>query len=231
MSLQKVSEFGRADAFLTTDIAFLLPYKKSVQQIDEVVHVGFNPSGLLWNGGYTGDNQFSLSLDYRRYCIDIIRNISSDSRYCVHLIPHVHTENEKWNSDNDLVPCRELKKQFPNINVAPAINLPSDLKTYISKMDVFIGARMHSTIAAFSANVPTIPFSYSRKFEGLYESLGYDYLIHGTMTSNEEAIMDTLNFIDKRKELSDAMVNPRERISEMLDSFKLKVFDIIDEMR
>ena len=42
----------------------------------------------------------------------------------------------------------------------------------------FMGARMHATIAAFSAGVPVVPMAYSRKFNGLFvDTLKYDHII------------------------------------------------------
>ena len=44
-------------------------------------------------------------------------------------------------------------------------------------MSFFLGARMHSTIAAFSSGVPVLPMAYSRKFNGLFEdTLEYPYI-------------------------------------------------------
>lgn len=44
-------------------------------------------------------------------------------------------------------------------------------------MDFFMGARMHSTIAAFSTGVPVVPMAYSRKFNGLFaDTLSYSHL-------------------------------------------------------
>ena len=85
-------------------------------------------------------------------------------------------------------------------------------------MDIFIGSRMHSTIAAFSSNVITIPISYSRKFEGLFNSLNYPFVINGREETNvhafdkikdyvndtiklEEIQKQSIKVIDKKKEL------------------------------
>ena len=71
--------------------------------------------------------------------------------------------------------------------MAPAFLNPIDAKSYISGMDFFMGARMHSTIAAFSSGVPVVPMSYSRKFTGLFNcTLDYDAVVDlKTETSNE----------------------------------------------
>ena len=73
---------------------------------------------------------------------------------------------------------------------------------------------MHSTIAAFSAAVPVIPFSYSRKFEGLFESLDYPYLVKGCSFSLDCAVENTLAWIEKHYELKHNMTNGRIIIKE-----------------
>ena len=64
---------------------------------------------------------------------------------------------------------------------------------------------MHATIAAFSAGVADIPFSYSRKFEGLYDSLGYPYVIHGCTDTTVQAINKTIEWISCKDILANAV--------------------------
>jgi polysaccharide pyruvyl transferase WcaK-like protein len=47
-------------------------------------------------------------------------------------------------------------------------------------MDFFMGARIHACIAAFSSGIPIIPMAYSRKFAGLFGSIGYDHTVDCT---------------------------------------------------
>jgi polysaccharide pyruvyl transferase WcaK-like protein len=68
----------------------------------------------------------------------------------------------------------ELAKEFPGAIVAPRFKTPQEAKSYISGLDFFAGARMHACIAAFSSGVPVLPMAYSRKFSGLFGSLGYE---------------------------------------------------------
>jgi polysaccharide pyruvyl transferase WcaK-like protein len=61
---------------------------------------------------------------------------------------------------------------------------------------------MHSTIGAFSAGVPVIPVAYSRKFNGLFNTLEYPYYIDAKgPISIEEAIEKTLSWIGQASEL------------------------------
>ena len=38
-----------------------------------------------------------------------------------------------------------------------------------------MGARMHACIAALSSGVPVMPTAYSRKFKGVFGTVGYDH--------------------------------------------------------
>lgn len=189
-----------------TDVAFALPYQKAPykKSIDDKIKVGINVSGLLWKGGYTGKNQFQLRVDYQLFCIRIIEDLLESEKYEVFLIPHVGDKTKQGISENDYIPCMELMKKFSNLELVDSSGSPSIIKGEIARMDIFIGARMHATIAAFSSGVATIPFSYSRKFEGLYQSLGYPYVIEATKFTTDEAIITTKNYIRHYEKLQAA---------------------------
>ena len=233
---KKVAErLSARDVLLTTDVAFALPYERKEIGIEGKIKIGFNPSGLLWKGGYTQNNQFGLALDYQEYCWKVCEELSRDSRYEVFLIPHVGTtsgsENEesqhKGNSlefedglENDSVVCKMIKKRYSDMKILDGISTPMDVKGYIAAMDVFIGARMHATIGAFSSGVATIPVSYSRKFEGLYESLEYDYLIHAREDSTNEAVKKTLEYIWQYNKLKHAVEKSLKIVGEKQSLFR-----------
>lgn len=185
-----------------TDIAFALPKSDDDYELNQGLKVGINVSALLWNGGYNSKNQFGLSLDYQQYILRLIDEIHNQFDYEIHLIPHVISADYK-SIENDYRICREIADKYTDVIAAPPFETPMEAKRYISQMDVFIGARMHATIAAFSSGVVTIPFSYSIKFEGLYESAGYEYVIHGNTMNLEEAVDTTIEYINQQNELSD----------------------------
>jgi len=56
-------------------------------------------------------------------------------------------------------------------------------------MDFFSGARMHACIAAFSSGVAVVPIAYSRKFAGVFGSLGYTH-VADCQTLTAERIME-----------------------------------------
>lgn len=158
------------------DVAFFLPYKKKIFD-SSFIHVGLNISALLWHGGYTRNNQFGLKCDYHKVVREIITYFLSIKNVKVHLIPHV--VGGERHVENDYAVSYDLYEEFNNLNLvlAPLFLDPIIAKGYIAGMDFFIGARMHSTIAAFSTGVPVVPMAYSRKFNGLFvDTLNYSYL-------------------------------------------------------
>lgn len=199
ISKEIVRKLSKREVIKTIDVAFALPCKKIYNESIRI-RVGFNPSGLLWNKAYKEENQFGLLVDYREYCYEIIDFINSNDSYEIVLIPHVLSNNLKA-FDNDIVACIDLKKRFKNIEIAPFFQNPIEAKSYISSCDLFIGARMHSTIAAFSVGVACIPFSYSQKFEGVYNDFNYDYVISGKSLDTKEAIKTTKLYIEDYKKI------------------------------
>lgn len=189
------------------DMAFFLPYKR--QDFDrKYIHVGLNVSSLLWRGGYTGKNQFGLKDDYQNVVRSVIRYFLNMQNIKIHLVPHVVSRDGK--SGADTVVSQGLEQEFhsPSIDVAPYFKTPIDAKNYISGLDFFMGARMHSTIAAFSSGVPVVPMAYSRKFNGLFlETLKYDKLVDLKSDNCDAAVEIIANAFYSRLELKKIIDN------------------------
>lgn len=200
MSYRYTKEISGRTPILTTDIAFFLDYTKQSVQSDKI-KMGFNVSGLLWNEA----EKYRLTVDYRRYCKVVLQELLDLGKYDIYLIAHAFTKERVDLADNDFTAIEALKDEYPQVSVAPYYESCRDVKGFIADMDVFIGARMHATIAAFSAGVADIPFSYSRKFEGLYDSLSYPYVIHGCSDTTEQAITKTIEWINCKDTLANAV--------------------------
>lgn len=168
------------------DMAFFLPYSKYV--LGEGINVGINVSALLWNGGYTGNNQFSLKVNYQKLIHETI-DFFLVQDVNVHLIPHV-LGTYWFDVENDYAICKKLIQEYGcgRLVLAPYSFDPCEIKSYISGLDFFTGARMHACIAAFSSDVPVCPMSYSRKFTGLFgDTLGYSHIANMNEQDTEMA--------------------------------------------
>ena len=215
LSCDRVKRLTKRDADLTVDVAFALQYNPMTIESGKI-KVGFNPSGLLWQGGYNKSNQFSLTVDYQTYCREVISRLLNSGKYEIYLIPHVISDDYS-EIDNDNVACRDLKKEFEQLIEAPGFSTPVEVKSYISAMDVFTGARMHATIAAFTTGVPVIPFSYSTKFEGLFKSMGYDHVLSATKINTKSAIRKTIRMIEDREILRSELETLKPIIADGVD--------------
>lgn len=219
------SLFGiKMDVF--TDVAFALPFVNGHTLPKTKKKVGINVSGLLWRGGYTGNNQFGLKVDYRSYIKALIKELEKQVNIDVYIIPHVVSVN---GAESDYAVSEQIAKEYTHVHLAPRFNNPIEAKSFIAEMDVFTGARMHATIGAFSAGVVTIPFSYSRKFEGLYENLGYPYTINARQLSTQEAVDRTLNYIKNHDKLKIAQMKSFSVIEDKLKQFEINVTKLLNE--
>ena len=208
-SAQYVNSFTDRKVYVTTDLAFELPYKKyNFKQKDgadnKIISVGFNVSGLLLkNKAEFTPTKFQLQTDYDSY-IDKMLFWLLDNNFKVSLIPHVTADYE----------CEKLiAAKFPQVELVEMHRDPIDIKSRISMCDIFIGARMHATIGAFSSGVATIPTAYSRKFNGLYKSVGYPYVIDLLHNSTEENIEKTKEYVQKYTELKTLAQESMKNIS------------------
>lgn len=204
---------------LTTDLAMALPYddstSNSIVKTDKV-NIGVNVSSLLWDN-YGESNKFNLTVDYREYTYKLIEYLLNHNYY-VYLIPHVIDDSDGA-PENDLRPMKKIKDKFNEVILIENVTNPVEIKNIISSMDMFVGARMHATIAAYSSYVPVIPFSYSRKFEGLFESLNYPYVIHGNTMSTSDAISKTIDLINSKNSLIEAEDEGMKIVQEDLKDF------------
>ena len=166
-------------------------------------------------------NQFGLTVDYRSYITTLIESLLQQSDVEIYIIPHVITADQ--NPESDYPISEQLTRQFPVIHLAPRFTTPIEAKNFIAEMDVFTGARMHATIGAFSAGVVTIPFSYSRKFEGLYTNLSYPYTINARKLDTSTAIQQTIEYINNSEPLKISQARAFNVIIEKLNLFEKKM--------
>lgn len=99
---------------------------------------------------------------------NLIRFIIEQTGMQIALIPHV-----VWSNNDDRKPLGELYEEFRMTGRVVLIEDASceELKGYISRCRMFVGARTHATIAAYSSGVPTLVVGYSVKARGIARDL------------------------------------------------------------
>lgn len=216
-STAALRELGYKGAIVeASDVALRLPYDPPPPRDPAApLRVGINVSGLLMAGGYTGRNELGISLDYPGLIRDLIRHFQPMAE--VHLVPHVIVPSGAMVKEDDRRPSLQLAEEFPGLVLAPAFASPSAAKSYIAGLDFFMGARMHACIAAFSSGVPVVPMAYSRKFEGLFGSLGYRRTVDCTRAPAAEIFAAiTQGFTERetlRAEMGLALAEGRRRLA------------------
>jgi polysaccharide pyruvyl transferase WcaK-like protein len=181
------------------------------------VQIGLNVSGLLMHGGYAGGNEYGLGYDYATLMHRLIEAMLSRGDCDVHLVPHVLAPHLP--ADDDGAAADRLKAQYPALHRHPDFTSASAAKSFISSLDFLVGARMHATIAAFSSDVPVLPVSYSRKFEGLFGALGYGWMVRQRGMDTDAALAHVLDALDRRAELAAAIAAAKPAITAGLDRY------------
>lgn len=234
MSTKAARDLGRNNVIEACDVAMRLPYTHAPDREGGPVKVGINVSGLLMGGGYTGKNEFGLKMDYPTMMRDLITYFQTHKDGCeVHLVPHVIVPSGPMKGEDDFRASQKLHEEFPNTILAPAFTSPSEAKSYIARMDFFIGARMHACIAALSSGVPVIPMAYSRKFEGLFGTIGYartvDCTSQSTITIQDAIVQGYANRETLRREVDDAFARACENLKVYENALCDVIADIIDK--
>jgi colanic acid/amylovoran biosynthesis protein len=155
------------------------------------VVVGVNVSGLLYNGGYTRQNMFGLKDDYRRTIERLLESLLAGPDTLVLLIPHVVTPPGDVESDIDA--CTQIQERFaakhPNrVFMAAGRYDQAQVKYIIGQCDLFAGARMHSCVAALSQKIPAVGMAYSKKFTGVFDSVGVADLVVDLRTQTADEV-------------------------------------------
>ena len=148
---------------LVADPAFCLPVQETV------LPDGFVP------GNTVGINLSPMAMEreqvpgmaFENYAY-LIRHILEHTDMAVALIPHVI-----WAGGDDRIPLLRLYDAFAHTGRVCMVTDRNcmELKCIISQCRFFLGARTHSTIAAYSTGVPTLVMGYSVKARGIARDL------------------------------------------------------------
>lgn len=138
----------------------------------------------------------------RRNAINLINHITKQGKQVV-LIPHVCSRKT---GEGDYSVMKELLDNVDNpekcLLVGYNYSAPQ-IKHIISNCDMFIGARTHATIAAYSTCVPTVVIGYSVKARGIARDLfgtEKNYVLPVQSLENDNEFIEMYEFLAKNKE-------------------------------
>ena len=152
-----------ANVVLAPDPAFFMQAKECEldQRFNNGNVIGINISPMILSNEKQSGAAYA---NYKNLVEFILRNTNMN----IALIPHV-----VWQQNDDR---RVLKKLYDDFRHDQRLIMVEDhkapeLKYIISKCRMFVGARTHSTIAAYSTMVPTLVVGYSVKARGIATDL------------------------------------------------------------
>ena len=151
--------------FLHPDPAFTLTpeYLPLPDGFKEGNTVGINASPLVFR--YESAQKGIGLRSYEK----LIEYLLSETDCSVLLIPHVF-----WDFSDDRAVLRALYEKYADtgrVVLLDGVYSANQLKGFIARCRLFVGARTHSTIAAYSTMVPTLVLGYSVKSVNIAQDL------------------------------------------------------------
>lgn len=177
------------------DTAFLLPSveKKLPEGFEEGNTIGINVSPVSIQNAKSGDK-------FVDYMVELINYIINNTNYQIAFIPHVVIPG---NDDREVLNIIKNKCKNKDRIVLISDNNCMILKGYISRCEMFIGARTHATIAAYSTMVPTVSLGYSIKARGIAKDLfgsEKQFVLPVQSISSGQILIDEFCWLNEYKE-------------------------------
>lgn len=208
---------------LIPDTAFRLETKEiDYNELDGKKVIGINISPMII------EYETNKNITYKNYS-NLVKYILDETDYSIALISHVVDS-----TGGDLRVNRTLYKEFENykdrIFVVPEMKA-ENIKYIISKCEIFIGARTHATIAAYSNCIPTLVVGYSVKARGIATDLfgTYEnYVVPVQNLQNNNDLINAFKWMYKNKEkihnhLYDIMEEYKNNIDGIKKALQYKV--------
>lgn len=161
--------------------------------------VGINVSPMI----QSNEEKAGITMECYR---ELIRFIIENTKMQIVLVPHVI-----WGNNDDRKPLHELYENFKESGRVIEIGDASceELKGYIGRCNLFVGARTHATIAAYSSCVPTLVVGYSVKARGIARDLfgtEENYVISvQSLRQKEDLVRGFKWLLDKQAEIKDKL--------------------------
>lgn len=216
----QLGQNGRAP--MTADMAFILT-PRSTPRTESVLgrskaepgalRAGLNASAILeryfhgFEDGGAGDEYIGVMA---RAADNLCERWNAE----VFLVPHVTIPGI---DDRDVLSKIYARMKHKDRTVLVDEELTArEYKAVIASCGVFAGARMHATIAAMSAGVPTLVLAYSNKAIG----------INGRMLGQSGRVLD-IRAVKSRREFEDALEEGLDRLIQNRDSIRRGLEDAI----
>lgn len=212
LTYEALKKCGLNNVHLVADPAFTLKTEKV--DLPEIFNhgkvVGLNISPLILK---YGDRQLILH-NFEK----LIAHILGTTDYSIAMIPHV-----TCNGNSDIQIMKEFVDKFTDkrIVLIDEHNC-SQIKYIISNCEMFIGARTHATIAAYSSCVPTLVVGYSVKARGIAKDIFGDedkYILPVQSLTDETCLIYEFDKLNAEKQMI------KEQLRVIMPEYIQKAYD------
>ena len=157
--------------------------------------------------------------------IALLQHIIASTQMQIALIPH-----EVRPHSDDRKSLGELYKQFKDTGRVILVEDHNcmELKGYIASCRMFIGARTHATIAAYSSCVPTLAVGYSVKAKGIAKDIFgtyQDYVLPVQTIENKDDLIHAFEWLKQRE------TEIREHLTGFMPHYIEKAWQAGEEVR
>lgn len=203
-----LQSIGLQNVILFPDPAFILtPEKCTLPNIFKTGEViGINLSNYVVGADH-------LDTPFGKEVIKTIDYVLNETNLNILLVPHV-----LWNSQDDRLISKTVLKHY-NYNKRITI-LESESLNYlqiryvISQCKLFVGARTHAIISAYSTCTPAIALGYSVKARGIAKDLGLnEKLVVDSKSYSEGQLLSSLNYSLSNED------NIRQHLNKFIPSY------------
>lgn len=179
--------------------------------------LGFNISSLIGEYAGEGESIESIAVGFLEYVLE-----NSDKN--ILLIPHV---TKKEDGDQLILGRIAEKLGSERVYVVPDTLTAAQYKSIISRCEMFIGARTHATIAAYSTCVPTLVIGYSVKSKGIAKDIFSDYnglVVPVSEITNAQKLIEAYVSFEEKAEIYRSLL--KEKMPEYIKAAKASVNEL-----
>lgn len=189
--------FPNSNNRMTGDVAFLL--KKSPIDI-KISKTKKNIGITVRHWLYPGQDRSKKERSYLVALVGFITYLQESKDYDVYLMLQCVGPD----TDDDTIITKELFDMLPsqdNIYILGKEMSPKQLKYLYSKMDYFVGTRMHSNIFSLAEEVPCLAISYDYKTDGIMKLFGLSNYVIDINNVNSKLLIGKFNDLVKDKDI------------------------------
>jgi len=115
---------------------------------------------------------------------------------------------------DDLGICKSVLNKMKNADKAMIVNASSveEFKELISRMDMVVSSKMHPSVFAASAYVPTLNVAYDHKQYGFFVSLGMSDCVISIREASYEKLLSKIDYVWNNRHSIKALLKIRVRV-------------------